>query len=88
MNIGQLAADVADRMNVPEELVGTAKLSLTGDRHAVIENHRGVLDYSQERIVVSTRSGSITLFGTGLRISAMSRDALVVRGRVHTAEWS
>ena len=87
-NPEQLAAMLADRLNVPEELVGAAKLSLIAGTHAVIENHRGVLDYSPERIVVSTFSGSITLLGTELRISAMSREALIVRGRIHTAEWS
>ena len=87
-DLGQLAADVAERLNVPEELVGMARLSLTAGRHAVIENHRGVLDYSPERIVVGILSGSIILMGADLRISAMSRDAMIVRGRIHTTEWS
>ena len=86
-NLGQLAAGIADSLQVPEELVGAARLSLTAGKHAVIENHRGVLDYSPERIVVSTHDGSITLLGDGLRISAMSRDVLIVRGRIHTTEW-
>ena len=50
----ELPYELADKLELPEDvLLGSAKLTVTGGRSAVIENHRGVLVYTAERIVVA-----------------------------------
>ena len=50
----ELPYELADKLELPEDvLLGSAKLTVTGGRSAVIENHRGVLEYTAERIVVA-----------------------------------
>lgn len=47
----ELPYELADKLELPEDvLLGSAKLTVTGGRSAVIENHRGVLEYTAERI--------------------------------------
>lgn len=42
----ELPYELADKLELPEDvLLGSAKLTVTGGRSAVIENHRGVLEY-------------------------------------------
>ena len=83
----ELPYELADKLELPEDvLLGSAKLTVTGGRSAVIENHRGVLEYTAERIVAVPR-GKVCLDGTGLRLKAMNKNELLVGGRIRNIEW-
>ena len=84
----ELPYELADKLELPEDvLLGSAKLTVTGGRSAVIENHRGVLEYTAERIVVAVPRGKVCLDGTGLRLTAMNKNELLVGGRIRNIEW-
>ena len=84
----ELPYELADKLELPEDvLLGSAKLTVTGDRSAVIENNRGVLEYTAERIVVAVPRGKVCLDGTGLRLKAMNKNELLVGGRIRNIEW-
>ena len=84
----ELPYELADKLELPEDvLLGSAKLTVTGGRSAVIENHRGVLEYTAERIVVAVPRGKVGLDGTGLRLKAMNKNELLVGGRIRNIEW-
>ena len=84
----ELPYELADKLELPEDvLLGSAKLTVTGGRSAVIENHRGVLEYTAERIVVAGPRGKVCLDGTGLRLKAMNKNELLVGGRIRNIEW-
>lgn len=84
----ELPYELADKLELPEDvLLGSAKLTVTGGRSAVIENHRGVLEYTDERIVVAVPRGKVCLDGTGLRLKAMNKNELLVGGRIRNIEW-
>ena len=84
----ELPYELADKLELPEDvLLGSAKLTVTGGRSAVIENHCGVLEYTAERIVVAVPHGKVCLDGTGLRLKAMNKNELLVGGRIRNIEW-
>ena len=84
----ELPYELADKLELPEDvLLGSGKLTVTGGRSAVIENHRGVLEYTAERIVVAVPRGKGCLDGTGLRLKAMNKNELLVGGRIRNIEW-
>ena len=86
--IGMLASDLAERFSLPEEaLLGAAKLSVTAGRKALIENHRGILEYGTERIVIGAGRGKISLSGSNLRLTAMNRSELLICGAIKNVEW-
>ncbi|MBQ5405904.1 MAG: hypothetical protein IIU18_04660 [Oscillospiraceae bacterium] len=80
--------NLADRLELPEEaLLGTAKLTVTAGRRALIENHRGILEYSPERIAVSLGAQQLSILGRELRIAAMNHRELLIRGELQDIEW-
>ena len=84
----ELPYELADKLELPEDvLLGSGKLTVTGGRSAVIENHRGGLEYTAERIVVAVPRGKVCLDGTGLRLKAMNKNELLVGGRIRNIEW-
>lgn len=83
-----LAGELCDRLELPEESVtGAAKLTVTGGRSALVENHRGLLEYGAEQIRVGTGRGQIVLRGSGLTLAAMNGEELLIRGALQSVEW-
>lgn len=83
-----LPAALAERLGLPGELLpGGGRLTLCGGRQALIEGHRGLLEYTGDRIVVSFGREKLTLTGDGLCLRAMNRGELLVTGRIRAAEW-
>lgn len=79
---------LAEKLGLPEDvLLRAAKLTITAGRRALIENHRGVLEYSGERIVAAAERGRICVMGTELRIKAMNRTELLICGKIQSVEW-
>lgn len=74
---------LADRADLHgESLPGVPVMELAGDRRVLIERHRGVTEYSAERICVLLCYGTLCICGGGLELIRMTRDQLVISGRI------
>ena len=83
-----LGEDIADRLDLPgEALLGSAKLTLTANRRALIENHCGIEEYGPQEIRVRLKRGGIVLRGSDLRLEAMNREELLICGKLQSVEW-
>ena len=72
-----------EEADLPGELLpGQSVVELAGDRRVLIENHRGVTEYGQGKISVRVRCGLVVVCGCGLELSRMTREQLVITGRV------
>ncbi len=84
----EFALSLAERFDVPPESIpGAVRLSVTEGKCALIENHRGVLELGETRIVVSAVEGQIRIMGTGLSLRAMNRRELLIEGAIQQMEW-
>lgn len=64
-----------------------ARVTVTAAKRLMLENHRGILSYSAEHIAVASPNGKINIYGTTLKITAMSVDTLIVSGKIATVEF-
>ena len=55
---------------------------IKGREEAEITGCRGILHYDEERVVVKTCGGAVTVTGSGLILSDFHNDVLLVRGRI------
>jgi len=60
---------------------------VTGNKKALIENHRGILEYGNDRIVIASRRGKLSINGAELNLTAMNKDELLISGKIQNAEW-
>ena len=65
-----------------EPLPGRPIVELAGDRRVLIENHFGVKAYGREKIIVKVKYGYVCVCGCGLELLRMTREQLVIRGRI------
>lgn len=74
-------------LRMEDGLHASLRITLSGGREALVENHRGVMEYTPERIVAAGRRGKLTVLGTGLSMTAMNGDELLIEGKIQGVEW-
>lgn len=86
-HFSQAAEAFADALDIPEDvLLGSERIVITAGKRAVVENHRGILAYGEERIVICLPRGKLAINGAGLRLLALTADCIVVGGRIQSVE--
>lgn len=63
-------------------LPGRPIVELSGDRRVLIEHHFGVKEYGPGRITVNMSYGQISVLGDQLEILRMTKEQLVIGGRI------
>lgn len=80
----QQLADTADLSG--EDLPGQSIVELAGDSRVLIEHHRGVSQYTAEEIAVKVRFGLVCIYGCGLKLTRMTKDQLIIRGKIESVK--
>lgn len=78
--IMELLADRAELETEP--MPAQPIIEVAGDRRLLVENHRGVSAYSTEKILINVRFGTVCVCGCGLGLIRMTKEQLVIRGRI------
>lgn len=65
-----------------QPLPGRPIVEISGDNRVLIENHFGVKEYGTQRITVKVKYGYVCVCGSGLELQRMTREQLVIRGRI------
>lgn len=68
----------------PEPVPGQPIVEIADDRRVLIENHQGVAAYGKEMILVNVKFGSVRICGCELEILHMTKEQIVVFGRIHS----
>ena len=58
------------------------RITAFGSHRLLVENHTGILDFCDTRVRLSTRKGSLCVFGSGLCLSQVRPGSLVVLGDI------
>ena len=76
-------SDLWERLELPgESLPGQVLVEILGDNRVLIEHHRGVCEYSQERIGVNAKFGIVVVYGSQLELRSMTRAQLIITGKI------
>ena len=74
-----------ERLEKLMELTESAKaplIEIIGNYRVLIENHRGITEYTTERIVVKKRGGYVTVMGASLLLAVISNDRIIITGKI------
>ncbi len=85
MGVGK---EVVKKLDLPKEIVLDMPLiSLVGREEISVENHKGLLEYSEEKIRIGTKAGSLCIHGTGMILEQMTADCIVAKGSISGLEY-
>ncbi|MEI3410584.1 MAG: YabP/YqfC family sporulation protein [Clostridia bacterium] len=74
-------------LEIPKEVYSNIpKLSVTGFEEMVIENYKGILEYEEFFVRISTHIGIININGYNLNLETMTNDDIKVTGKIESIE--
>jgi sporulation protein YqfC len=73
---------VADLFEIPTDIaLNVPRITMIGNLQMIIENHRGLIEYSRELVRVGAGNGQIVVIGTELAVGSVLAEDLSVMGR-------
>ena len=70
-------------LEVPRDLACRETIvTLTGHKHAVVENYKKILKFTKEEIIISTYSGKLTIQGQKLEILWYTAEEMTITGYI------
>ncbi len=78
------AEKVSEAAGVPPELaVGAPKVTMQGNNDILIENHKGIIEYTGEKVRIRVQNGVIAVEGSRLVLDEMKSDSVSISGNIH-----
>lgn len=74
---------VTDQMDLPQDvLMDLPRLTMIGQLHLYIENHRGVLRFSQQELRLLLAKGQLLIKGEQFVIKSILPEELLLEGKI------
>lgn len=71
----------AELLELPQDIVmDQSRLTIIGNYKLLIENHKGIIEYTAERIRIKIGKDELLIGGSGLALSTIQVDQILVEG--------
>ncbi len=85
---GEALSRAAELFDLPADVIaGVSRVEVTGGREVLVENHGGILEYTEELVKISGGAVIIEVRGHGLVLESMSSAELKLRGQIFGVEF-
>ena len=84
---GRLGRKMAEFLEIPQDIVlDLPRLTLVGSIEVTLENHRGIIEYTSERLRMALPEGEIVITGQDLMLVSLAPGEVVVRGKISSLQ--
>ncbi|MCC5910341.1 MAG: sporulation protein YqfC [Clostridiaceae bacterium] len=85
----EIKKSLAEILELPKDIVlDIPKITMVGNLQLYIENHKGILEYSNTRIRINTKSGVLRVIGKNLLLKSIVVEEMVIVGEIHQVEFT
>ena len=75
-------------LEIPQEVYSDIpKISLIGFEELIVENYKGILEYEEFFVRVSTYVGIVSINGYNLNLETMTNDDIKVTGKIESIDF-
>jgi len=79
---------INELLEIPREIVSKVpKITITAFDEVLIENFRGILEYEEFFVRISTYIGNVNINGFNLKLSQMTEDDILVTGIIEGLDF-
>lgn len=84
----RISERVSDAWGVPKDVImNIPRLTISGDKEIYIENHKGIMQYSDNEIRVSTPMGIVHICGKSLILERIRLEDILISGTFERIEY-
>lgn len=81
ISLSQKKESLVESLKLPKDIcLGAMKVTLTGNYEAWIENYRGILEYTEEQILLQGKTCQVCFEGTRLSIDYYTNEDMKISG--------
>jgi sporulation protein YqfC len=79
---------ISDSLELPKEVtLNIPIIKITGENDIYVENHKGIVEYSNEILRINSEIGIIKITGKNLHIKEINKEELFIVGDVNIIEF-
>lgn len=85
---GLLKQKVSENVEIPKDILSEIPLlTITGEIELSLENHSGIIEYTDSIIRIRTRKGQLKINGKNLKTIFYTNDEIKINGRFDSIEF-
>lgn len=86
--LDEVKSAVAELFDLPKEIaLNMPRISMIGTNQMLVENHRGIIEYTPQRIRVNSSTGLIRVQGSDLKLRNIAADDIMITGTIKSIEF-
>ena len=86
--LDEIKSNISEILELPKDIVlDLPKITMIGNLQVYIENHKGIIEYSKERIRINTHIGILRITGRNMYIRTIITEEVIVAGEIETFEF-
>ncbi|RBP45498.1 sporulation protein YqfC [Garciella nitratireducens] len=86
--LNNIKEELSDVLELPKEVVlDLPKISLIGKMQLIIENHKGIIEYTPMQIRIASNSGMIKIQGNHLYIKIIVKEEIIITGEIEAFQF-
>ena len=75
-------------LEMPKEIISSEpKITMIGFNEMLIENYKGILEYEEFFVKLSTHIGIININGFNLKLEEMTSDDIMIKGKIEGIDF-
>ena len=79
---------LVDFFELPKDLIlDLPRLVLIGNYQLILENHRGIIEYGEQKLRIAVSNGEVIVRGKNLQIRSLLNEELSVEGAIEAVEY-
>lgn len=85
----EIKKSLAEVLELPKDIMlDIPKITMVGNLQIYIENHKGIIEYTNQRIRVNTKSGVLRIIGKNLLLKNIVVEEIVIVGEIQQVEFT
>ncbi len=85
----EIRANLAEILELPKDIIlGIPKITMVGNLQLFIENHKGILEYTDTYIRINTKSGILQISGRNLLLKNIIYEEIIIVGEIIQMEFT
>ena len=85
---GRLIRKIDNILEIPKEITSQIpRITILGFEELLIENYKGIIEYEEFFIKISTFIGNININGFNLSLNQMTEDDIIIKGKIDSIDF-
>lgn len=74
---------LAKRLDIPQDIIlDLPRITMLGNKQVLIENHKGIIEYTTSLVRIKMSEGELIIHGTQLLLGNLQAEQILVEGTV------